>query len=144
MNNQAQHFVACWFTTIFFLSYYFLEFDEFAFYDTYNSRLNERYKNDHWTYKDIDPDLWLETGSSSGPNRNRMYGLSNTTTENLQTVNSISTIECSQSIPSTQTLEFEAMLDQRVQDWTTHLNEKYERLTVDYEELYRVVMKMRS
>jgi hypothetical protein len=27
------------------------------------------------------------------------------------------------------------MLYQQVQDRTTHLNEKYERLTVDYEEL---------
>jgi len=36
------------------------------------------------------------------------------------------------------------MLDQRVQDRTTHLNEKYERLTADYKELHRVVMKIRS
>jgi len=36
------------------------------------------------------------------------------------------------------------MLDQRVQDRTTHLNEKYERLTADYKELRRVVMKIRS
>ena len=35
------------------------------------------------------------------------------------------------------------MLDQRVQDQTTYLNEKYERLIADYEELCRVVMKMR-
>jgi hypothetical protein len=36
------------------------------------------------------------------------------------------------------------MLDQRVQDQTTYLNEKYERLIADYEELCRVVMEMRS
>jgi hypothetical protein len=36
------------------------------------------------------------------------------------------------------------ILDQRVQAWTTHLNEKHERLTADYEELYQLVMKMRS
>jgi hypothetical protein len=30
MDNRAQHFVVCWFSTIF-LSYYFLEFDEFIF-----------------------------------------------------------------------------------------------------------------
>ena len=47
-------------------------------------------------------------------------------------------------VPSIQTLEFAAMLDQRVHDQTTHLNEKYERLTADYKELRRVVMKIRS
>jgi hypothetical protein len=59
---------------IFFLSYYLLEFDEFIFslQDTYNNRLKERYKNDYLTHPDIDPDLWLEAGSSGGPNRNRV------------------------------------------------------------------------
>jgi hypothetical protein len=36
------------------------------------------------------------------------------------------------------------MLDQRVQDRTTHLNDKYKRLIVGYEELHRLVMEMRS
>jgi hypothetical protein len=36
------------------------------------------------------------------------------------------------------------MLDQRVYDQTTLLNEKYKRLTTDYKELCRVVMEMRS
>jgi hypothetical protein len=49
---------------------------------------------------------------------------------------SASTDGCSQSIPGIQTSEFMAMLDQRVQDQTTHLNDKYERLTADYEELH--------
>jgi len=31
IDSQAQQFVVCWFSTIFFLSYYFLEFDEFVF-----------------------------------------------------------------------------------------------------------------
>jgi hypothetical protein len=35
-------------------------------------------------------------------------------------------------------------LDQRVQAQMTHLNEKYELLTTDYEELRRSVMMMRS
>jgi hypothetical protein len=42
------------------------------------------------------------------------------------------------------TPEFEAILDQRVQDQTIHLNEKYKRFTADYEELCRVVMEIRS
>jgi hypothetical protein len=36
------------------------------------------------------------------------------------------------------------MLDKRVHDRTTYLNEKYKRLTMDYEELRQVVMEMRS
>jgi hypothetical protein len=36
------------------------------------------------------------------------------------------------------------MLNQRVHDQTTHLNDKYERLTVDYEEPRRLVMEIRS
>ena len=36
------------------------------------------------------------------------------------------------------------MLDQQVQDQITHLNDKYKRLTTDYEELRRLVMEMRS
>jgi hypothetical protein len=36
------------------------------------------------------------------------------------------------------------MLDQQVQDQITHLNDKYKRLTTDYEELRRLIMEMRS
>jgi hypothetical protein len=39
---------------------------------------------------------------------------------------SASIVGCSQSILSVHTLEFMAMLDQRIQDQTTHLNDKYE------------------
>ena len=60
--------------------------------------------------------------------------------KNLQTARSVSTIGCSQSISSTQTLEFAVMLDQRVQARMTHLNEKCEQLIVDYEELSRLVI----
>jgi len=95
---------------IFFLSYYFLEFDKKNFHDTYNSQLKERYKDDLSTH----PDLWLEAGSSGGPNKNRVYELSNTTAENLQMTHSASTVGCSQLISSIQTPEFTLMLDQRV------------------------------
>ena len=51
-------------------------------HETYNSQLNERYGNDPSTHLDFDQDLWLETRSSSGPDRNQLYGLFNTTAEN--------------------------------------------------------------
>ena len=118
----------------FLLSYNFLQFDEFffSFQDTYSNYLNERSGDNPLTH----PDLWLEARSFNGPYRNRVYGLSNTTAENLRMASNVLIVGCSQSVVSNQTLEFKAMLDQRVQDWTTHLNEKFERLMVDYEELY--------
>jgi hypothetical protein len=89
--------------------------------------------DDPSTHPNIDLNLWLEARSFSGPDRNQLYGLSNTTTENLQTTRSALTVECSQSIPSVQTLEFTVILDQQVQDQTIHLNDKYAQLTADYE-----------
>ena len=35
------------------------------------------------THPDFDSDLWMEVGSSSGPAKNWVYELSNTTNENL-------------------------------------------------------------
>jgi hypothetical protein len=57
---------------------------------------------------------------------------------------SILTIGCLQSILSTQSLEFTTLLDQGVQEHTTHLNEKYKQFFADYEELYRMVMDIKS
>jgi hypothetical protein len=95
--------------------------------------LNERYRDDPSTHPNIDPDLWLEAGSFDGPYKNQVCRLSNTTTENLWMTHSTSIVECPYSIPSVQTSEFITMLDQRVQDRMTQLNDKYEGLTADYE-----------
>jgi hypothetical protein len=116
----------------------------FSFQDTYNNCLKERYKDGLLIHPDLNLNLWLEAGLSGRPDRNQVYGLSNTIVENLQMTHSFLSIRCSQSIPSTQTLNFKAMWDQGVHDRTTHLNEKYEQFTADYEELCRVVMEMRS
>jgi hypothetical protein len=51
--------------------------------------------DDPLTHPDIDPNLWLETGSFGGPNRNRVYGLSNTIAENLRMIRSALIIRCS-------------------------------------------------
>ena len=86
MDSWAQHFVVYWFSTIFFLSYYLLKFDEFIFYfqESYNSRLKERYWDDPMIHLDINSDLWLKIRLFSGPNKNQVYGLFNITTENLR------------------------------------------------------------
>jgi hypothetical protein len=97
----------------YFISYYFycIEYDGFFFHfqETYNSQLRERYEDDPSTYPDFDPDLWMEVGSSGGLDKNRVYGLSNTTTENLWAARSVPTIGSSQSISSTQSKEFMAL-----------------------------------
>ena len=78
----------------------------------------------------------MEAGSFDGPNRNRVYGLSNTTIENLWMDHSVSTVGSSQSISSTQSQEFTTL-----QQHMAHLTEEYERLSVDYGELYRMTVK---
>jgi hypothetical protein len=57
----------------------------------------------------IQIDLWMEVGSSGGPDKNRVYGLSNTTTENLRSAHNVSTVGSSPSVSSTQSEEFIAL-----------------------------------
>jgi len=64
--------------------------------------------------------------------------------ENLRTTRSVSTIGCSQSVLSTLFPEFVALLHQGTKEHTTPLNEKYKRLSADYEELRRMIMDIKS
>jgi len=96
------------------------------------------------THMDFDPDLWLEVGLFGESDKNQVYGLSITMAEYLGMARSVSTIGCSQSVLSTWSSEFTALLDQGVQEHMLHLNEKYKGLSVDYKELRRMVMDMRS
>jgi len=100
--------------------------------ETYNNRLRERYGDDPSTHPDFDPDLWMEVGSSGGPDKNRVYGLSNTTAENLRSTRSVSTVGSSPSVSSTQSEEFMS------------LKQQYERLSTNYDQLRQMVMKIRS
>jgi hypothetical protein len=119
--------------------------------------LRERYGDDPSTHPDFDPDLWMEVGSSGRPNKNRVYGLSNTTAENLRVTNSVSTIGSFQSVSSTQSKEFMALqqhtthltkkykqLSANYEQHTTHLTEKYEQLSANYEQLRQMVINMAS
>jgi hypothetical protein len=72
----------------------------------------------------------MEVGSSGGPDKNRVYGLSNTTVDNLQTTRSVSTIGSSQWISSSQSKEFVAL-----QQRTTQLTKKYDHLSAEYTQL---------
>jgi hypothetical protein len=86
--------------------------------------LRERYGDDILTHPEFDPDLWMEVGSSGGPDKNRVYGLSNTTADNVRSTRSVSTVGSSQS------KEFVAL-----QQHTTQLTEKYDHLSAEYAQL---------
>ena len=66
----------------------------------------------------------MEVGSSSGPDKNRLYRLSNTTVDNLRTVRSVSIVG------SAQSKEFVAL-----QQRTAQLTEKYDHLSAEYAQL---------
>jgi hypothetical protein len=71
--------------------------------------LRERYGDDPSTFPDFDLDLWMEVGLFGGPDKNWVYGLSNTTAKNLRSARSVSTVGSSPSVLSTQFEEFVAL-----------------------------------
>jgi hypothetical protein len=58
--------------------------------------------DNHSTHPELNQDLWLETELSSEPDRNQVYDISNTTTENIQTCHSVLTDSSSHSGSSSQ------------------------------------------
>jgi len=54
----------------------------------------------------------MEVGSSGGLDKNRVYGLSNTTAENLWVARSVSIVGSSPSVSSSQSEEFMALKQQ--------------------------------
>jgi hypothetical protein len=131
VDNRAQHFVVCLFDHFISSVIIFIELNMMIFFqETYNSRLRERYGDDPSTHLNFDPDLWMEVGSSSGPDP---------TANNLRAACSVSTVGSSQSVLSTQSKEFVAL-----QQHTTQLTEKYEQLSANYEQLRQMVMNMAS
>jgi len=134
----------------YFVSYYFywIEYDDYFFHfqETYNSRLRERYGDDPSTHPDFNPDLWMEVGSSGGPDKNWVYRLSNTTAENLWAARSFSTAGSSQSVSSTQSKEFVALKQHtaKLTEKHDHLSAGYIQLSANYEQLRQMVMNMAS
>ena len=119
------------FQPFYFVSYYVhcIEYDDYFFFffqETYNNRMRERYRDDILTHPEFDLDLWIEVGSSGGPDKNRVYGFSNTTADNLRTACSVSTVGSSQSISSSQSKESVAL---------QKLTEKYDNLQAKYAQL---------
>jgi hypothetical protein len=88
----------------------------------------ERYGDDPST----NSDLWMEVRSSGGPEKNQVYGLSNTTAENLRSTSSVSAVGCSPLVSSTQSEEFIA------------LKQQYEQLSMNHNQLRQMVLEIRS
>jgi len=114
-----------------------------------------RYGDDPSTHPDFDPDLWMEVGSSGGHDKNQVYRLSNTRTENFGAARSVSTIGSFQLVSSTQSKEFVALhtaqltekyehLSTTYEQHTAHLTEKYEQISANYEQLRQMIMNMAS
>jgi len=82
------------------------------------------------THPEFDPELWMEVGLSSGLDKNQVYGLFNTTADNLRSARSVSTVGSSQSISSSQSKEFVAL-----QQHTAQLTKKYDHLSAEYTQL---------
>jgi len=74
----------------------------------------------------------MEAGSSGGLDKNRVYGLSNTTADNLRSTRSVSTVGSSPLVSNTQSEEFIA------------LKQQYQQLSTNYDKLRQIVMEMRS
>jgi hypothetical protein len=74
--------------------------------------LRERHGDDPSIHLDFNLDLWMEVGSSGGPDKNQVYELSNTTAENLREAHNVSTVGSTQSVSSTQSEEFMALKQQ--------------------------------
>lgn len=56
------------------------------FKETYNTRLQKRCEDNSLTHPELDPGLQIKAGSSDGPYRNQVHGISNTTIENMVVV----------------------------------------------------------
>jgi hypothetical protein len=76
----------------------------------------------------------MEVGSSGGPDKNRVYGLSNTTGENMRSARSVSTVGSSKSVSSTQSEDIMAL-----KQYMANLTKKYEQLSVNYEQLHHLL-----
>jgi len=103
------------------------------------------------THPDFDPDLWMEVGLSSGLDKNQVYGLSDTTAENLRAARSVSTVGSSQSKEFVALQQHTAhlikkyeQLSANYEQHTAHLIEKYEQVSANYEQLCQMVMNMAS
>jgi hypothetical protein len=98
------------------------------------------------------PDLWMEVGSSDGPDKNRVYRLSNTTTRTCgrpvvsQLLGAPNQYRGVRGLAATHGSAHRKIRAPIGNLWTTqaHLTEKYKQLSANYEQLRQIVMNMAS
>jgi len=78
--------------------------------------MHTKHKKDHLTHPEYDLKLWLEVGAIDGPNKNWVYSISTTTTRNIRSNFSVSTIDNPQSSTSHPSQAIEQLVEQRT-DW---------------------------
>lgn len=119
------------FQQIIFLSYYFYEFADFLSPGNVQHLVTREIRG-----RSFNPSkTWFGTMVGNGPNRNRVYSISNTTIEDLRITRSVSTHWCLQSVLSTQTPELKAILNQQVEARTIHFAAETERLSAEMTKL---------
>jgi hypothetical protein len=77
--------------------------------------LQERYKNDLSNHPELDLDFLLKAGLFDGFNRNQIYGISNTTTNDIWTNRSVLTAGSSQSGLSSRSPGIQAIVQEQVE-----------------------------
>jgi hypothetical protein len=107
-------------------------------------QLHDRYDDDPSTHLELDLNLWLEVGSSSGLYRNWVYSISNTRVEDMWARRSVSTIKSLQSASSSQSSQFQLILSQQIKTRTTHLATEIEQLNAKMTELQQLYMELKS
>jgi hypothetical protein len=115
------------FQQIIFLSYYFYEFADFFSPRNVQHLVSREIRERSFNLSKT----WFGNMVGNGPNRNQVYSISNTTTENFRTAQSVSTHWCLQSVLSTQTPELKVILNQQVEAQTTHFTVETERLSAE-------------
>jgi hypothetical protein len=83
----------------FFINFFKISLLASFFQEIQITQFQGRYKDNPSIHPELNLDLWLETGSSGGPDRNQVY-------KDLWTGHSVSIIGCSLQVLSTQFPKF--------------------------------------
>jgi hypothetical protein len=101
IDIRAQKFMVSWISIVFCKLFFYL-LTCFVFQETCNTRLYERYEKDSSTHRELNLDLWLDVGSTGGPNKNQVYSIFNTTIKDMWVRHNVSTIRTLKSRSSQQ------------------------------------------
>jgi hypothetical protein len=78
------------------------------------------------TYPKYDSELWLEVGATGGPNKNQIYDISITMTQDLMSGCSVSTVGTPQSYSRHPSSAVKELVDEQVGALKVEIEAKYE------------------